>query len=146
MNGRVSVKAVTSGYLDANELQKSVFLRLLFYNKKREVGSRSLKCFWQTWHYYTFFSYIFSGNRLTHFIESSHPLSILKVKKLWKFGFLGCFSKTKTEQRDQKNWNFSDKYGMITPGSAIYFLEKSAHASLKVGTDDSFREKEAMKN
>ena len=32
------------------------------------------------------------------------------------------------------------------PGSAIFFLEMSAHVSLKVATDDSFRDKETMKN
>ena len=30
--------------------------------------------------------------------------------------------------------------------SVTYFLEKSAHVSLKVATDDSFRDKETMKN
>ena len=34
---------------------------------------------------------------------------------------------------------------MIMPGSDIYFLEVSAHISLKVATDDSFRDKETMK-
>ena len=31
------------------------------------------------------------------------------------------------------------------PGSATYFLEVSAHVSLEVATDDSFRDKETMK-
>ena len=35
---------------------------------------------------------------------------------------------------------------MIMPGSDTYLLEVSAHVSLKVATDDSFRDKETMKN
>ena len=35
---------------------------------------------------------------------------------------------------------------MIMPGSDAYFLEVSAHVSLKVATDDSFRDKETVKN
>ena len=31
------------------------------------------------------------------------------------------------------------------PGADIYFLEVSAHVSLKVATDNSFRDKETMK-
>ena len=30
------------------------------------------------------------------------------------------------------------------PGSYIYFLEVSSHISLKVATEDSFRDKETM--
>ena len=35
---------------------------------------------------------------------------------------------------------------MIVPGLDTSFLEVSGHVSLKVATDDSFREKETMKN
>ena len=49
------------------------------------------------------------------------------------------------EKCDQKNLNFSDGFGMIMPGSAAYFLEVGVHISLKVATDDSFRDKETMK-
>ena len=31
------------------------------------------------------------------------------------------------------------------PGSDTYFLEVNAHVSLRVATDDSFRDKESMK-
>ena len=34
---------------------------------------------------------------------------------------------------------------MLIPGSGAYFLEASAHVSLKVATSDSFRDKETMK-
>ena len=128
MNGRVSVKVVNSGLFRGK-------------NKNGKVESKILKYFWSTWHYYTFFSYIFSENRFTRFIESSHPFYILKVKKLWNFGFLGCFCKAKTEERDQKIWSFSDKFEIIMPGSDTYFLEVSAHVSLKIATDDSLRNK-----
>ena len=34
---------------------------------------------------------------------------------------------------------------MVMPGSDSYFLEVSAHLSLKVTTDNSFRDKQTMK-
>ena len=70
------------------------------------------------------------------------PKGLLGIKK---FRFSGCFSKAKTEDCDQKSWNFSNKHGMIMPGSDTYFLEVNAHVSLREATDDSFRDKESMK-
>ena len=73
------------------------------------------------------------------------PKRLLEIKKLWKFRFSGCFSKAKTEECDLKSWNFSNKHGMIMPGSDTYFLEVCAHVSLKVATDNSFRGKKSNK-
>ena len=67
-------------------------------------------------------------------------------KELQKFSVLGSFSKAKTEECDKKNWSFSDEFGMIMQGSDTYFLEVSAHVSLEVALDNSFRDKETMKN
>ena len=62
-------------------------------------------------------------------------------KKLWKFRFLGYYSKAKkqkkTEKSDQKHLNFSDKFGMLIPCSDTYYLEVSAYFSLKVATKGS---------
>ena len=69
---------------------------------------------------------------------------LLEIKKLWKLRFLGCFSKAKMEECDQKDWNISDKFAVIMPDSDKDFLEVSAHVSLKVATDNSFRDKETM--
>ena len=55
------------------------------------------------------------------------------------------FFKAKTEQCDQKIRSFSDKYRMLLPGLAIYFLEVSAHVSLKVTTKGYCRGKQALK-
>ena len=79
------------------------------------------------------------------FHRKQSPKSLLEVKN-WIFIFLGCFSKAKTGKCDQKNRSFSDKSGMIMPGSDTYFLEVCAHLSLKIATDDSFRDKETMKS
>ena len=49
------------------------------------------------------------------------------------------------EECDQKNRSFSDKFGMVMPGLDTYFLKMSAHVSLKVATDNSFRDKKTMK-
>ena len=59
--------------------------------------------------------------------------------------FLGYFSKARTEECDQKNWNLSDKFGMIMHGWDIYSLEINAHLFLKVASNDSFRDKETRK-
>ena len=48
------------------------------------------------------------------------------------------------EECDQKDWNISDKFAMIMPDSDTDFLEVGAHVSLKVATDNSFRDKETM--
>ena len=37
----------------------------------------------------------------------------LEVKKVWNFDFNLMFSKTKTEECDQKTWNFSAKSEMF---------------------------------
>ena len=58
---------------------------------------------------------------------------------------LRVFSQPKTEECEQKNRGFSDKFGVIMPGLDVYFLEMSAHISSKVAIDDSFGDKETMK-
>ena len=42
---------------------------------------------------------------------------------------------------DQKYLSFSNRFGMLMPSSDTYFMEVSAHVSLKVATKSSFREK-----
>ena len=52
------------------------------------------------------------------FIESSHQ-SFFRGKKLLKLRFLDYFSKAKTGEGNQEDWSVSDKFGIITPCSAI---------------------------
>ena len=87
----------------------------------------------------------------TCFLEVSAHVSLkvatddsFRDKKHWKFRFWACFSWAETEEYDQKNWSFSDKFGMIMPYSDTCFLEVSTHVSLKVATDDSFTVKETI--
>ena len=47
--------------------------------------------------------------------------------------------------RPKKNRGFSDKSGMAMVGSDTYFVELSAHVSLKVASKDYFRDKATMK-
>ena len=49
------------------------------------------------------------------------------------------------EQCDQKTRSFSDKSGMLLPGSDTYFLELRAHVSLKGATKVSFRGRKIQK-
>ena len=67
-----------------------------------------------------------------------------RSKKLWKFRFSGYFTKATIEECHQKNWSFSNKFGMFMPVSEKYFLEVSPHVSLKV-IKDSVRDKKNKK-
>ena len=73
------------------------------------------------------------------------PNGILEVKRLCKFKFLGCFSKAKTKECDQKLWNVFNQFGIIIPCSATDFVEVGASVSLKVATKGSIRGKKTMK-
>ena len=66
-------------------------------------------------------------------------------KELWKFNFLGWFSKAKTEECDQKVWNVFYQFGISIPCSATYFLEVGAHVSFKVATKGSLQVKKTLK-
>ena len=88
---------------------------------------------------------LFPGLATYFFLKvSGHTLykvaskSFFRGKKAPKFRFLGYFSKVKTEECDEKNLGFSDKFGRSIPCSARYFLEVSAHVSLKVATKRYF--------
>ena len=69
----------------------------------------------------------------------------LRGKKLLKFRYSGYFSKAKMKECNQKNWSFSNKFGMLMPGSEISFLKKRAHVSLKVAAKVSFLDKKVWK-
>ena len=75
------------------------------------------------------FKYIFSTSECTCFLESSHQGVFQRLKKLWNIRYLACFSKGKTEECDQENWSFSDKFGITIPCSATYFVEAGARVS-----------------
>ena len=48
----------------------------------------------------------------------------IRDKKLSKFRFSGCFSKTKVEECDQNVLNVFYQFGITIPCSATYFLNK----------------------
>ena len=75
----------------------------------------------------------------TYFLEVSAHVSLnvatkasFRGEKLRKFRFLAYFSKAKTEECDRKNLRDWNKFGMLMPGLDTYFLEMSAHVSLRV--------------
>ena len=77
----------------------------------------------------------------TYFLEvSAHPLlkvatkGSFKDKKSENLAFLGYFSKAKREECNKKNWSVCNRFGIILPCSATYFLEGGVHVSLKVVT------------
>ena len=74
------------------------------------------------------------------------PNVILEIKKLWKFRFLGCFSKAKTDECYQRNCSSSDKFGITIRCSATYFLEAGVRVSLKAATKGSLGGKKKSEN
>ena len=75
----------------------------------------------------------------TYFLEISAPAFLKTATKgsfrnEKKLAFLGYFSEAKTEECNQKNKSVCNRFGIIMPCSATYFLEGGAHVSLKVAT------------
>ena len=64
---------------------------------------------------------------------------MLKLKTLWKLKYLGCFSKAKTEESNQKVWNIFDQSGITILCSATYFLEIGRGNLLEVKISWKFR-------
>ena len=60
-------------------------------------------------------------------------------EKSLKIYILSNVPHAKTEEWNQKTRGFSDKSGILLPGSDTYFPELSAHVSLKGSTKGSFR-------
>ena len=65
-------------------------------------------------------------------------------KRLWKFRFLGYFSNVKTEECNQKDRGFYNKFRLLMVGSDIYFLDMSVHVTLKEATNNFFRDNETL--
>ena len=140
----VSLKVATKGSLRAKKLWKFRFLGY-FSNAKPE------ECDQKVWNIFDQFgiSITFSA---TYFLEVVARVSLkvatkgsFRGKKLWRFRFLGSVSKAKTEECDQKVLFFFDKLSMLMFCFNTYFLEFSAHVSLKVTTKDHFRRKKVQK-
>ena len=66
------LKVATKGSFRGKRYRKFSIFRLFFWNKNGWVQPKRLKYLPWIWHHYTLFSYIFSGNRCTLFMESSH--------------------------------------------------------------------------
>ena len=73
----------------------------------------------------------------TFFLEVTARVSLkvatqgyFKGKKLWRFRFLGCFTKAKPKEY----WSSSEKFGITNFFSATCFPQVGVHVSLKVAT------------
>ena len=69
-----------------------------------------------------------------------------KKKKLWKFIFLGCFSKASREKRDKKVWNVFDEFNISIACWAICLLEVGARISLNAATKGFIAGKKSSEN
>ena len=72
------------------------------------------------------------------------PKNLLQVKKLSKISiFYAIFLKDKAQKCNPINLYIFNKTGTFIPCSATYFMEVSAHVSLKVAARASFRGKKS---
>lgn len=81
-----------------------------------------------------------------HTFHSNEPPKVLsEVENSEYLTFLSLFFKAKTEKCNRTNLSVSNKFEMVIPRSATYYLELRAHASLKVANKSSFRGKKLWK-
>ena len=88
----------------------------------------------------------------TYFLEVGARVSLkvatkgsLGGKNILKIKFLGCFSKAKTQECEQKVWNIFDQLGITIRCSPTYFLKVGARVSLKVATKVCLAGKKTLK-
>ena len=60
--------------------------------------------------------------------------------------FSDCFSKTKTEECDQKVCNVIEQFGVVKPCSITYFMKVAARVSLKLSTEGILGHKRTLKS
>ena len=142
---RVSLKIATKGSIGSKKNSENLYFWVVFL-KEKNGGVRT-----KSWK----FSDQFGINipcLAACFLEVCARVSLkvaskglLEIKRLWKIGFLGCFSKVKTEECDLKFWIIFNQFGITIPCSDTYFLEVGARISLKVATKVSIRRKKCLK-
>ena len=80
-----------------------------------------------------------------HALKVATKASFGDNEKLWQSRFLGCFSKAKTEEFNQKTWSVCNILGTTIRRSAHYYPEVSAHVPQKLATKSSFKGKNTQK-
>ena len=86
-------------------------------------------------------SYVDAHISLEEAIEGS-----FRGRKIWKFIFFKAyFLEEKRGSATKKKSVFWNNFGMLMSVSKTYFLEVSAHVSLKVAAEGSFRGKKKQK-
>ena len=131
------LKVVTEGSFGSKKYRKNIKLgkyRVLGYSFK----AKTKECKRKNSSVSDKFGMLIYGSD-TYFLEVSAHVSLnvatkasFRDEKLRKFRFLAYFSKAKTEECDRKNLRDWNKFGMLMPGLDTYFLEMSAHVSLRV--------------
>ena len=80
-------------------------------------------------------------------LKVATKVSFRGKEKLWQSRFLlDYFSKTKTEEFNQKIWSVYNILGITIRRSAQYYPEVSSHVPEKVATKSSFKGKNTQKN
>ena len=138
VSSHVLLKVATKDYF---RCKNSKDLALLFLSSKLKTW----ECDQKGWSVFDQFAIIISSSA-TNFLETDARVSLkvatkgpLRGKKLWKYIFLGCFSKVKTEECDTKRlkfflsiWHYNILFSYIFPGSrGTRFIESSTKGSLR---------------
>ena len=144
VGARVSLKVATKGSLRGKKLWKFRISGCFSKAKMEECYQNVWKVFYQFGIIIPCSAIYFLDVRV-HFSLKVATKGFLRVKKLWKLRFLGCFSKAKSEECNQNVWNVFYQFGITIPCSATYFLEAGARVLLKVATKGSVRGKKALK-
>ena len=140
----VSLKLATNAFFGGKKTLKIYIFRLLFYSKTEQCDSKKLSLTDK-------FTMLMCLHK--YFLEvCSHAL--LKVatkgsfrgKKSECLAILGHFSEAKSKEYYQKKWSSCNRFGIIIPCLAKYFLDVGALVSLKVTTKTYFRDKKYFEN
>ena len=106
----VPLRVVTSGLFRGKKTSKIGTFDAIIVKQKRMSATKAIYVFQRISLRSSLFKYIFSGNKWTHFIESSHQWFFRDKKRLW-----GYYSKAKTEKYNRRNSCLFDTFRMFIP-------------------------------
>ena len=107
---RVSPKVTTNGSFRGKQISKISFSEAIILKQRRRSVTEEIYLFMLILECLCLEQLQIFWKRLHAFHSKYPPKGILEVKTLRKFRFLGCFSKEKTKECDQKVWNVFDEF------------------------------------
>ena len=112
VSAHVSLKVATKGYFRGKKNSETLDIWLVFLKEKRRSAIKKIEVSLTNLALLSLAQQHILWKQVHVFHFKSPPKHVLEVKKLWKFRFWGCFSIAKTEECDQRNWSFSEMFGI----------------------------------